>query len=74
MAARIVAETTGADETERRLLEEAAKSGKNAAAVLLGHRGGIRGGKARAQKLSARRKREIARKAAAVRWKKAKEG
>jgi hypothetical protein len=42
--------------------------GKNAAAVALGRQGGLKGGKARAQVLSAERRSEIARKAAATRW------
>ena len=42
---------------------------KNAAAVELGRLGGLKGGKARAAKLSARRRSEIARKAARARWK-----
>jgi hypothetical protein len=46
--------------------------GKNPAAVALGRLGGLKGGKARAEKLSARRKRAIAKKAAASRWSKAK--
>lgn len=37
----------------------------------IGRRGGIKGGKARAEVLSAKRKKEIAQKAAAARWKKA---
>ena len=41
---------------------------KNPAAVALGRLGGQKGGKARASKLSARRRTEIARKAARVRW------
>lgn len=43
---------------------------KNEAAVALGRLGGLKGGKARAAKLSPARRREIARKAAAARWKK----
>lgn len=42
--------------------------GKDPAAVSLGRRGGLKGGKARAKKLSAEQRSEIARKAAAVRW------
>lgn len=41
---------------------------KNAAAVELGRMGGLKGGKARAEKLSPERRAEIARKAAAARW------
>ena len=42
---------------------------RNPAAVTLSKLGASKGGKARAEKLSARRKREIAKKAAAARWK-----
>ena len=44
--------------------------GKDPAAVSLGRRGGLKGGKARAAKLSAKRRQEIAKKAADVRWRK----
>ena len=43
--------------------------GKNAAAVVLGRRGGLKGGEARAKKLSAEERSQIARVAAAARWK-----
>lgn len=43
---------------------------KNPAAVELGRLGGLRGGKARAAKLTAKVRREIARKAARARWSK----
>lgn len=42
---------------------------KNPAAVALGRLGGLKGGKARMQKLSAKRRTEIAVKAARARWK-----
>jgi hypothetical protein len=41
---------------------------KNPAAVALGKLGGPKGGKARAAALSAKRRKEIAKKAAAKRW------
>jgi hypothetical protein len=41
---------------------------KNPAAVALGHLGGLKGGKARAAKLSPEKRKEIATKAANVRW------
>jgi hypothetical protein len=41
---------------------------KNPAAVALGRLGGLKGGKARAEALSAKRRKEIARKAAEKRW------
>lgn len=46
--------------------------GKNPAAVVLGRLGGLKGGKARAAKLSADERSEIARRAAAARWSKRK--
>lgn len=42
--------------------------GKDPAAVALGRKGGLKGGKARANKLSAKRRTQIARKAAKKRW------
>jgi len=57
LAASIVAEATR-DPDE----------GKDPAAVSLGRRGGLKGGKARAAKLSPDRRREIAKKAAQARW------
>jgi hypothetical protein len=41
---------------------------KNPAAVALGKLGGVKGGKARAASLSAKRRREIAKNAARKRW------
>lgn len=41
---------------------------KNPAAVALGRLGGLKGGKARAESLSAGRRTEIAKKAARARW------
>lgn len=43
--------------------------GKNPAAVALGRLGGLKGGKARAEKLSPRKRKAIASKAAQTRWK-----
>ena len=44
--------------------------GKDPAAVALGRKGGLKGGKARAEKLSPERRSEIARKAARARYSK----
>lgn len=41
---------------------------KNPAAVALGRLGGLKGGKARAMKLSAKQRTQIAKKAAKARW------
>lgn len=43
---------------------------KDPAAVSLGRRGGLKGGKARAKALSAKKRKEIAKMAARARWKK----
>jgi hypothetical protein len=42
--------------------------GKNPAAVALGRLGGLKGGKARAKTLSAKKRKSIAKKGAAARW------
>ena len=44
------------------------EDGKNPAAVALGRLGGLKGGKARAKKLSAQERSRIARRAAIARW------
>jgi hypothetical protein len=49
-----------------------AETKKNAAAAELGRLGGLKGGKARARKLSAKRRKEIALKAINTRWAKKK--
>lgn len=43
---------------------------KNPAAVALGKLGGLKGGPARAASMTAKKRKEIAKKAAAARWKK----
>ena len=48
--------------------DEAPDTGKDKAASELGRIGGLKGGKAGARKLSPERRKEIASKAAAVRW------
>lgn len=54
-------------ETEKEEMEQQLPV-KNPAAVLLGRLGGLKGGKARAMKLSAEKRSEIAKKAATTRW------
>ncbi len=46
---------------------------KNPAAVALGRLGGLKGGKARAEKLTAKKRKAIAQRAAKARWAKKKE-
>jgi hypothetical protein len=48
-------------------------TGKDPAAVSLGRRGGMKGGKARAEKLTPEQRAEIARKAARTRWERGRE-
>lgn len=52
------------------IVESATTGDKNPAAVSLGRLGGLKGGKARADKLTAEQRSEIARNAAKARWKK----
>jgi len=59
LAAIIVRAATGPTKKRHR---------KNPAAVALGRLGGLKGGKARAKRLSAEERKEIARQAAAARW------
>ena len=58
--------------TMEELLQKAVEDGKNPAAVMLGRLGGLKGGKARAVKLSAKKRSKIAKKAAKIRWQKEK--
>ena len=50
-------------------VEDQVDDGKDAAAVEFARRGGLKGGKARAEKLTPEQRSEIARVAAAARWK-----
>ncbi len=68
-AAAIVAESVDPDDQGDDPYE-----GKNPAAVELGRLGGKKGGKARAAKLTAEERSEIARKAARARWAKDSDG
>jgi hypothetical protein len=68
---------TDPNELGRRIVDEAIgaepkfdpNAGKDPAAVALGRKGGLKGGKARAAKMTPEQRSESARKAAAVRWK-----
>jgi hypothetical protein len=65
LAKSIVDIATGEVEDHEPTPEE---QGKDPAAVSLGRRGGLKGGKARAEKLSAKKRAAIARRAASARW------
>jgi hypothetical protein len=67
-AFRIVQEATGSGGMPTK--DDLADKGKNPHAVALGRAGGIKGGKARAAKLTPEQRKEIAKIAAAARWKK----
>ena len=76
LAASIVEQSTDQSVSSVRSnhLEQAVqKQEKNPAAVALGKLGGLKGGKARAASLSAKRRKQIARAAAAKRWEKPKD-
>ncbi len=68
LAASIVSDAVeeGQDEKKEDKPEQPAK---NPHAVALGRLGGLKGGKARAAKLSPKKRRDIAKKAAQKRWK-----
>jgi hypothetical protein len=68
LAAFIVAQATSEEEPEAKP-EPTPEEAAHAAAVALGRLGGLKGGAARAKKLSKKKRSEIAKKAAMVRWK-----
>jgi hypothetical protein len=70
LAKSILDQTTGADLIDQEIVQKAIAEGKDPLAVLLGQRGGLKGGKARAAKLSKTKRKEIAQKAAKARWSK----
>jgi len=67
-AFRVVQEATGQDEPKPKEAEPELVEGKNPHAVALGRLGGLKGGKARASKLTPEQRKEIAQKAAQARW------
>ena len=67
--ARAKDENEAAFDLIRQVIDETEGTGKDPLAVALGRRGGLKGGRARADSLTPSRRREIARKAAQSRWK-----
>jgi len=63
LAASIVRDATDEDKAD-----EPVDDGKDPAAVALGRKGGLKGGRARAEKLTAKERSDIARSAARARW------
>ncbi|MCK4462583.1 MAG: hypothetical protein KAW46_12310 [candidate division Zixibacteria bacterium] len=70
LAADIVDQATNEEPEDDKTEEPEVDDGKNPAAVALGRLGGLKGGKARAKKLTKKQRSEAARKAALARWKK----
>jgi hypothetical protein len=58
----------GAFKALQGIIEKAEAEGKDPLAVALGQRGGLKGGRARAKKMTAAQRQESARKAAQARW------
>lgn len=70
MDTNLLAKSIVDEATMEKLLQKAVEEGKNPAAVMLGRLGGLKGGKARARKLSAKQRSKIAKEAAKTRWRK----
>ncbi len=68
LAKAVVDQATADEPTQAEIIAKAEAEGKNPAAVMLGRLGGLKGGKARAARLSAEARREIAKIAAKARW------
>jgi hypothetical protein len=68
LAAEIVRLSTEESEEKPKDPQEAAQEAISEYLALIGKRGGLKGGPARANKLSAKKRKEIARKAAISRW------
>jgi hypothetical protein len=67
-AFRVVQEATGQYQPETKKEKTQNLEGKNPNAVALGRLGGLKGGKARASKMTPEQRKEIAQKAAQARW------
>ena len=68
LAKAIFEQSTSDPEPEAQQESRIHKPEKDPAAVALGRKGGLKGGKARAEKLTAKTRSEIAKKAAVARW------
>lgn len=62
--AKLITDIATGEVTDRMVTED----GRDLAAVLLGRRGGLKGGVARAHSLTSERRKEIAQQAARARW------
>ena len=62
--AKLIADIATGEQVDRLMTDD----GRDVAAVMMGRLGGLKGGRARADALSAERRSEIAQRAAAARW------
>lgn len=62
--AKLISDIATGEQSDRLMTDD----GRDLAAVLLGRRGGLKGGRARADSLTPEKRQEIARKAATARW------
>lgn len=69
LAKSIIDQATQDSPIDQDIVQKAIAEGKDPLAVLLGQRGGLKGGRARAEKLTPAKRKKIAKKAAAARWK-----
>ncbi len=67
-ALRVIEQAIGEELKPQRKIVQFPARKKNPAAVALGKLGGMKGGRARAAKLSAQERKEIAQRAAKARW------
>jgi hypothetical protein len=67
-AFRVVQEATGQAQPKTKEITTESSVDRHAAAVALGRLGGLKGGKARAKKMTPEQRRESAKKAAEARW------
>lgn len=66
--AKLITEIATGEQTDRLITED----GRDLAAVMMGRLGGLKGGRARADKLTPTQRKDIAKRAAAARWNKVK--
>jgi hypothetical protein len=64
--AKLIADIATGEQSDRLVTED----GRDLAAVMLGRLGGLKGGRARAERLTPEQRQKIARTAAQARWKK----
>jgi hypothetical protein len=66
--AKFITDVATGEQSQTEILPSDSDNGKDPAAVALGRRGGLKGGKARAEKLTKKRLTAIGKKGATARW------